>query len=65
LWWARAGLGRRLGDEQGVARTEGAYFQRNRNSVYMLAVYAKSEKENLTPVEKNALKASVERIEKL
>jgi hypothetical protein len=31
----------------------------------MLAVYAKSEKENLTPAEKNALKASVERIEKL
>jgi mRNA-degrading endonuclease RelE of RelBE toxin-antitoxin system len=57
--WRRAGHGK-----SGGVRTI-YYFQRNRNSVYMLAVYAKSEKENLTPVEKNALKASVERIEKL
>jgi len=57
--WRRAGRGK-----SGGVRTI-YYFQPNRNSVYMLAVYAKSQKEDLTSAEKNTLRGIVERIERL
>lgn len=40
------------------------YFHNDRIPLFLFAVYAKSEKDNLTKAERNALKAAVETITK-
>ena len=55
--WARPGMGKR-GGVRAVY-----YFQTRAGIVYMLDIYAKSEKSDLTPADKRELRAIVAQLE--